>query len=227
LAFGAQAEGERRSKRADRSGNRSLDVPQVAAHSGRCYLSGPVTDLFPHLIRHACATHTYERGMPLWEIQKVLGHDWATTALRYMATAHADPEAVNLEASSRAAQRRDGQRESPVKWNLRMVAAQRDLWRPTEVLAAFQEVGFNLSLSKVAALSSCKPVTVRLGDLVKMCAALNCTVADLLQAEPLASNETAQESGQRAVGAEEQAPGPVRPVPRSRKENRPRSMPPN
>lgn len=69
------------------------------------YLTGPVTDLFPHLLRHACATHNYERGMTLWEVQKVLGHDWATTTLRYMATAHADPEVANLAASSRAAQR--------------------------------------------------------------------------------------------------------------------------
>ncbi|KEF16652.1 hypothetical protein DF18_34120, partial [Streptomyces rimosus] len=69
------------------------------------YLSGPVTDLFPHLLRHACATHNYERGMTLLEVQKVLGHDWATTTLRYMATAQADPEAANLAASSRAAQR--------------------------------------------------------------------------------------------------------------------------
>jgi integrase/recombinase XerC len=69
------------------------------------YLTGPVTDLFPHLLRHACATHNYERGMSLWEVQKVLGHGWATTTLRYMATAQADPEQANLAASSRAAQR--------------------------------------------------------------------------------------------------------------------------
>lgn len=69
------------------------------------YLPGTVTDLFPHLLRHACATHNYERGMTLWEIQKVLGHDWATTTLRYMATAQADPEHANVAASSRAAQR--------------------------------------------------------------------------------------------------------------------------
>jgi integrase/recombinase XerC len=69
------------------------------------YMTGTVTDLFPHLLRHACATHNYERGMTLWEIQKVLGHDWATTTLRYMATAQADPEHANVAASSRAAQR--------------------------------------------------------------------------------------------------------------------------
>ncbi|MFH9818253.1 helix-turn-helix domain-containing protein [Streptomyces sp. NPDC017230] len=115
-----------------------------------------------------------------------------------------------------------------MKWNLRMVAAQRDLWRPTEVLAAFQQVGFNPSLSKVAALWGGTPVTVRLEDLDMMCAALNCTVADLLQAEPLAGAQSAPETGQRAVGAEEQqAAGPVRPVPHSRRGAGPRSLPPN
>jgi integrase/recombinase XerC len=78
---------------------------KVLHTAAAAYLTGPVTDLFPHLMRHACATHSYERGMSLWEIQKVLGHDWATTTLRYMATAQADPEHANLAASSRAAQR--------------------------------------------------------------------------------------------------------------------------
>lgn len=69
------------------------------------YLTGPVTDLFPHLLRHACATHNYERGMTLWEVQRILGHHWATTTLRYMATAQTDPEHANVAASSRTAQR--------------------------------------------------------------------------------------------------------------------------
>ncbi|MFI5831420.1 site-specific integrase [Streptomyces sp. NPDC051578] len=69
------------------------------------YLTGPVSDLYPHLLRHACATHNYERGMTLWEVQKVLGHDWATTTLRYLATAQSDPEVAQVAASSRAAAR--------------------------------------------------------------------------------------------------------------------------
>ncbi|GFH75887.1 hypothetical protein Sgou_05570 [Streptomyces gougerotii] len=81
-----------------------------------------------------------------------------------------------------------------------MVAAQRDLWRPTEALAAFRQVGFNPSLSKVAALWGGAPITVRLDDLDKICTALNCTVADLSQAEPLADTQAAPESGQQAVG---------------------------
>lgn len=115
-----------------------------------------------------------------------------------------------------------------MKWNLRMVAAQRDLWRPTEVMAAFRQVGFTPSLSKVAALWGGTPVTVRLDDLDKICAALNCTVADLLQAEPLADAQAAPESGRQAVGAETQLPsGPVRPVPRTRGGSGPRSLPPS
>lgn len=94
----------------------------------------------------------------------------------------------------------DGLGEPAAKWNLRMVAAQRDLWRPTEALAAFRQVGFNPSLSKVAALWGGAPITVRLDDLDKICTALNCTVADLPQAEPLADTQAAPESGQQAGG---------------------------
>ncbi|MFF2752080.1 helix-turn-helix domain-containing protein [Kitasatospora sp. NPDC058048] len=114
-----------------------------------------------------------------------------------------------------------------MKWNLRMVAAQRDLWRPTEVLAAFQQVGFNPSLSKVAALWSGQPVTIRLDDLDLICAALGCTVADLLQAEPVVAAQPAEDFGQAAVGDGRRPAGPVRPVPRSRPAGGPRSLPPS
>jgi site-specific recombinase XerD len=43
-----------------------------------------VTELFPHLLRHACATHNYEGGMPLWDVQNVLGHTWASTTVGYL-----------------------------------------------------------------------------------------------------------------------------------------------
>ncbi|WP_009998751.1 helix-turn-helix domain-containing protein [Streptomyces clavuligerus] len=108
-----------------------------------------------------------------------------------------------------------------------MVAAQRDLWRPTEVLAAFQQVGFNPSLSKVAALWGGTPVTVRLDDLDLMCAALDCTVADLLQAEPVAGAQPADDVGEVAVGSEVRPPGLLRPVPRGRHGGGPRSLPPS
>lgn len=106
-----------------------------------------------------------------------------------------------------------------------MVAAQRDLWRPTEVLAAFKEVGFNPSLSKVAAMWGGTPVTVRLDDLDRICAALDCTVAELLVAEPLATAEGTPASRPLAVGEAPQSSSPVRPIPRAKAG--PRSLPPN
>lgn len=112
-----------------------------------------------------------------------------------------------------------------MKWNLRMVAAQRDIWRPTQLLVAFREVGFTPSLSKVAALWSGKPVTVRLEDLDKICAALDCTVADLMVAEPQQHLAEREQPQQRAVG-EQREGGPVRPVPRRGGGPR-RSLPPN
>jgi DNA-binding Xre family transcriptional regulator len=87
-----------------------------------------------------------------------------------------------------------------VKWNLRLVATQRDIWRPTQLLNALEEVGFTPSLSKVAGLWSSKPITVRLDDLDKICAALKCTVADLMEAEPTAP--TTARNGDRPAGGE-------------------------
>ena len=103
-----------------------------------------------------------------------------------------------------------------MKWNLRWAAARRDIWRPSNLLKAFEEVGFTPSLSKVAALWSGKPISVRLDDLDKMCAALGCTVADLLEAEPLAAADGEQEQGKRAVGAgdERGQASPAGPAPR-------------
>lgn len=113
-----------------------------------------------------------------------------------------------------------------MKWNLRWAAAKRDIWRPSDLLAAFKKVGFTPSLSKVAALWSGKPISVRLDDLDKICAALNCTIADLLEHEPLAAAEVEQQA-QRAVGAEDGPDGPVRPTPRRNRAGARRSLPPN
>jgi DNA-binding Xre family transcriptional regulator len=99
-----------------------------------------------------------------------------------------------------------------VKWSLRWVAARRDIWRPTQLQAAVAEVGFTPSLSKVAALWSGKPVTVRLDDLDRICAALECTVADLMEAEPRGYQASRDQGDKRGVG-DRADPGPVRPIP--------------
>ena len=194
--------------------------------AGDRFLTGPVQHLHPHLLRHAAATHNYERGMSLWEVQKMLGHDRPTTTVSYLATAHADPETASLAAAGRAVQRLTMDKGNlTVKWNLRWAAAKRDIWRPSDLLKAFEEVGFTPSLSKVAALWSGKPISVRLDDLDKMCAALGCTIADLLEAEPLAAADGEQEQAKRAVGAGDEPGRPARPAPRRGGPRR--SLPPN
>ncbi|MGW4694025.1 tyrosine-type recombinase/integrase [Kitasatospora cineracea] len=72
------------------------------------YLTGPVAHLFPHLLRHACATHHYEDGMPLWDVQQILGHRWASTTVGYLSSVKADPERACMEASHRAVTRLKG-----------------------------------------------------------------------------------------------------------------------
>jgi len=114
-----------------------------------------------------------------------------------------------------------------MKWNLRWAAARCDIWRPSELLAAFEKTGFTPSLSKVAALWGNKPISVRLDDLDKICAALNCQVADLMEAEPLAVGDTGQEQDQRAVGAGDGGDGRVRPTPKRGRGGAGRSLPPN
>lgn len=109
-----------------------------------------------------------------------------------------------------------------MKWNLRWAAAKRDIWRPSDLLKAFEEVEFTPSLSKVAALWSGKPISVRLDDLDKICTALDCTVADLLEAEPLADVDGKRERSRRAVG---DTPTPARPTPH--RGGTRRSLPPN
>ncbi len=109
-----------------------------------------------------------------------------------------------------------------MKWNLRWAAARRDIWRPSDLLKAFEEAGFTPSLSKVAALWSGKPISVRLDDLDKICAALGCTVAGLLEAEPLAASGEQQQQARRAAGDDGQA---MRQAPRPGAAKR--SLPPN
>ena len=114
-----------------------------------------------------------------------------------------------------------------MKWNLRWAAAKRDIWRPSDLLVAFKEVGFEPSLSKTAALWSNKPVTVRLDDLDKICAALGCTVADLLEAEPLAGHEADRQPTQRAAGGTGASDRDVATRPTPRRGGKPIIAPPN
>lgn len=60
---------------------------------------GPVAERFsPHGLRHACATHNYERGVDLVAIQQMLGHWHVGTTMRYVS-----PSATFIEDAYRRA----------------------------------------------------------------------------------------------------------------------------
>lgn len=59
----------------------------------------PAADRFtPHTLRHACATHNYERGVDLVAIQQMLGHWQIATTMRYVS-----PSATFVEDAYRRA----------------------------------------------------------------------------------------------------------------------------
>nr|WP_202120959.1 helix-turn-helix transcriptional regulator [Streptomyces sp. BA2] len=93
---------------------------------------------------------------------------------------------------------------------MRRVAARQGIWRSDQLHAAFAGVGFNPSPSKVAALWSNRPITVRLDDLDQMCAALDCTVNDLLEAETVRWPSMCEGAGAEPVGDNAGPAGAIR-----------------
>ncbi|MGW0664573.1 helix-turn-helix domain-containing protein [Streptodolium elevatio] len=89
-----------------------------------------------------------------------------------------------------------------MKWNLRMIAAQRDIWKASELKRLLADAGLVISAGKMSGLWSGQPVSIRLDDLDVICAVLNCTPADLLVPEPeKAAERRAQADGVAAAPA--------------------------
>jgi putative transcriptional regulator len=72
-----------------------------------------------------------------------------------------------------------------MRWNLRMVAAQRGVWKASELRRALAERGLELSAGKMSHLWSQTPISIRLDDLDVICSVLDCDPAELLIPEPL------------------------------------------
>jgi len=73
-----------------------------------------------------------------------------------------------------------------VKWNLRLAAAKRDIWKSSQLQAMLADAGLVISAGKMSYLWSGRPVTIRLDDLDVICAVLGCEVGELLEPEPRA-----------------------------------------
>lgn len=73
--------------------------------AARCHLQGPVRVMTPHVLRHACASGLYRDGVDLMAIQRLLGHRWLTTTMRYVHVAADTIEAEYARAAEQAAGR--------------------------------------------------------------------------------------------------------------------------
>jgi DNA-binding Xre family transcriptional regulator len=71
-----------------------------------------------------------------------------------------------------------------MKWNLRLAAANRGIWKASELQWMLAERGLVISAGKMSGLWSGNPNVVKLHDLDVICAVLGCGVDELLIPEP-------------------------------------------
>jgi DNA-binding Xre family transcriptional regulator len=71
-----------------------------------------------------------------------------------------------------------------MQWNLRLTAAQRGIWKSTEMRRRLADAGLEISAGKMSGLWSGTPTSIRLDDLDVICTVLECTPAELLIPEP-------------------------------------------
>lgn len=106
-----------------------------------------------------------------------------------------------------------------MKWNLRLAAANRGIWKASELQRMLAERGLVISAGKMSGLWSGRPNTVRLDELDVICTVLGCGVGELLIPEPDTVADPAPAADNRTVAA-----GQARPItPRARTG---RSLPP-
>lgn len=71
-----------------------------------------------------------------------------------------------------------------MKWNLRVQAAERGIWKSAELRRMLADAGLEISIGKMSGLWTGNPTTIRLDDLDVICHVLDCSPTDLLVPEP-------------------------------------------
>jgi DNA-binding Xre family transcriptional regulator len=108
-----------------------------------------------------------------------------------------------------------------MKWNLRLAAANRGIWKASELQRMLAEAGLKISAGKMSGLWSGRPASIKLSDLDVICAVVGCGVEELLIPEP--GKVTRPDSGQPAE--QEAALSQARPAVMPRRRDG-RSLPP-
>lgn len=108
-----------------------------------------------------------------------------------------------------------------MQWTLRLKAAERGIWKSTELRRLLADAGLEISAGKMSALWTGTPTTIRLDDLDVICSVLDCDPSALLVLEPekVAARRPQPEQGAEAgTGSRSPAVTP--------RFGRPRSQPP-
>jgi DNA-binding Xre family transcriptional regulator len=93
-----------------------------------------------------------------------------------------------------------------MQWHLRLRAAERGIWKSTELRRLFADAGLEISAGKMSALWTGTPTSIRLDDLDVICAVLDCDPAALLIPEP---EKVAARRPQREQAANADGTSPV------------------
>ncbi|MER7755441.1 helix-turn-helix transcriptional regulator [Kitasatospora sp. NPDC097643] len=95
-----------------------------------------------------------------------------------------------------------------MRWNLRLTAAHKGIWKASELQRSLAEHGLVISAGKMSGLWSGQPVSLKLEDLDVICVVLGCEIGDLLIPEPekVSRPGWAEETERAAVGARTGAP---------------------
>jgi len=94
-----------------------------------------------------------------------------------------------------------------MKWNLRLAAANRGIWKASELQRMLAEAGLKISAGKMSGLWSGRPASVKLHDLDVICAVVGCGVEELLIAEPgKIARPAGEQHGEQAAASPQARP---------------------
>jgi DNA-binding Xre family transcriptional regulator len=109
-----------------------------------------------------------------------------------------------------------------MKWNLRLAAANRGIWKASELQRLLAEHGLIISAGKMSGLWSGDPASIKLDDLDVICTVIGCGVEEILIPEPDKVHRLDDQQHQHAVAGASPSGGP--PVTPKRRDGR--SLPP-
>ncbi|MFF3891555.1 helix-turn-helix domain-containing protein [Streptomyces sp. NPDC001914] len=88
-----------------------------------------------------------------------------------------------------------------MRWNLRLTAANKGVWKASELQRNLAEHGLVISAGKMSGLWSGQPVSLKLEDLDVICVVLGCEIGVLIPEPEKVSRPGQAETERAAVGA--------------------------